>query len=154
MRRGHFSNIFFEMSDARRTVGSGAHQRAQTAAATGSVSRLATRTGLAAWSGGSRSTGGPPRVLGSQELSDKRRYAQRWNQALLAEAIDAANATKQRIGALTPAALARFVYPSSLSMLFRCAHLSFFFKTTGTVWHCLDLLPSLWAGCSRTLRTS
>lgn len=153
MRRGHFSNIFFEMSDARRTVGSGAHQRAQTAAATGSVSRLATRTGLAAWSGGSRSTGGPPRVLGSQELSDKRRYAQRWNQALLAEAIDAANATKQRIGALTPAALVRFVFLLSDDVVLSCSSL-FLFQNTGTVWRCLDLLPSLWAGCSRTLRTS
>lgn len=105
----------FEMSDAaassaaaRRAaaVGSGAHQRAQTAAATGGVSRLASRTGLAAWGAQTRSTG-PPRVLGTQERSDKQRYAQRWNRALLAEAIDAAAATKQRIGALTPAALAR-----------------------------------------------
>ena len=89
--------------------GYGAQQRAQTAAATGSVSKLASRTGLAAYGVQNRSSGGPPRVMGSQEVSEKKVYAQKWNNALITEAIDAANVAKERIGALSPQTLARFV---------------------------------------------
>ena len=89
--------------------GYGAQQRAQTAAATGSVSKLASRTGLAVYGvQRERNGGGPPRVMGSQEVSEKKLYAQKWNSALVAEAIDAATVAKERIGALSVQTLARF----------------------------------------------
>ena len=119
-------------------------QRAQTAAATGSVSKLASRTGLASYSARSRTGGGPPRVLGSQEINEKKIYAQKWNSALVAEAIDAANATKERIGALSPQTLARF--EPFLSMFFGVFHACMWW--TEMVWLCLALLLSQLVGSS------
>ena len=83
-------------------------QKAQTAAATGGVLKLASKTGLAVFGSRNNAGGGPPRVLASQEVSSKKIYAKKWNTALIAEAVDAAKVTKERIGALSAQSLARF----------------------------------------------
>ena len=81
-------------------------RQAALAATAGSVSKRACKVGLGAWAGQSKA-GGPPRVLGSQEVAAKKQYAAKWNAALLTEAVDAANAAKERICALSPQVLAR-----------------------------------------------
>ena len=103
----------------RMISGFGAQQRAQTAAATGSVSKLASRNGLGFFGTQNRiGNGGPPRVMGSQEVTEKKLYAQKWNNALITEAIDAAISTKERIASLSPQTLERFVPFFFLSLSF------------------------------------